>query len=247
MADGAVVYLVHAWNRIHTPYDLASLRDLDDRYEHSLPERFERVLSALAGTRRFTFKTVAREGPPAQTLLAVARTVSADLIVAGRRGFRMLERLVIGSVSTSLVRGASCSVLIVPDRHPLETARLQRHMTGTSTVVSANDWAGELHDFSLRNHHRRTALEIDDLSLGAQIQESGYLFAGASYDPHNHRIQLMFELATGSDEHLTRSIGDVHSVATTCNPADVDFAVCIVSAHGSALLTFLDDHPRQAP
>jgi nucleotide-binding universal stress UspA family protein len=246
VADGATIHLVHTWSRIRTPYPLASLRELDDVYERSLPERFERMRTALGHGRPLVFTTLVREGPAAQTLLDVARTESADLIVAGTRGFGMLERMLVGSVSTALVRGAECSVLIVPGPNATERARLQRHMTGTATVSEPEEWARELEDFARRNQHRRTTLEIDDRSLGAQVQESGYVLTGATYDPHDRRVELMFERPGRAGEHLTRSIADVCNVATTSNTDDQDCALCIETEHGSALLTFLA-HQSEEP
>lgn len=246
VADGATIHLVHTWSRIRTPYPLASLRELDDVYERSLPERFERMRTALGRAHPLVFTTLVREGPAAQTLLDVARTLSADLIVAGTRGFGMLERMLVGSVSTALVRGAECSVLIVPGPDAAERARLQRHMTGTATVSEPEEWARELEDFARRNQNRRTTLEIDDRSLGAQVQESGYVLTGATYDPHDRRVELMFERPGRAGEHLTRSIADVCNVATTSNTDDQDCALCIETEHGSALLTFLAHQSEEA-
>jgi nucleotide-binding universal stress UspA family protein len=56
----------------------------------------------------------ALQGDPVHELLRLAEEIGADLIAAGRHGRGFLGRLVMGSVSTSLVRGAKCSVLIVP-------------------------------------------------------------------------------------------------------------------------------------
>jgi nucleotide-binding universal stress UspA family protein len=239
VADGANIQLVHVWSRIRTPYHLSALRDLDDTYERSLPARFERLRTALGRAHPRMITTVVREGPAAQTVLEVAREVSADLIVAGTRGFGMLERMLIGSVSTALLRGSECSVLIVPGPDAAERTRLQRHMTGTSTVRAPEEWAEELEAFARRNQHRRTSLEIDDRSIGAQVQESGYTLMGATYDPHDRCIELMFEWPNRVCDHLTRSIGNVRNVAVTTNTDQRDGALCIEAQQGSALLTFL--------
>ncbi len=246
IADGAIVHLLHVWSHIRTPQTIAALREIDETYVRSLPERFERVRSAIGRAHRFVFSTIVREGSPAQTVLDVAHEQSADLIVAGRRGFGPIERLLLGSVSTSLVRGAPCSILIVPDADPVTAMRLERHMTGASSVSHSRDWAHELEDFARRNRLRRTALEIDDSSIGAQVQESGYLLTGATFDPHDRCVQLMFEHPDRANDHLTRSIGGVRSIATTCNAVDVDSALCIDTDHGSALLTFPAGKPQKA-
>jgi nucleotide-binding universal stress UspA family protein len=53
-------------------------------------------------------------GNPAVELLALAADTHADLIAAGSHGYGFLARMVIGSVATKLLRGASCGVLVVP-------------------------------------------------------------------------------------------------------------------------------------
>ena len=239
VADDAVIHLAHAWSRIRTPDRLAALRDLDDSYERSLPARFERMIHAIGREHAVSFTTTVREGPAAQMMLEVARSVDADLIVAGTRGYGLLERILIGSVSTAMLRGSERSMLLVPAPDAVERARLQRQMTGASTVAAPDEWAEELEGFARRNRNRRTLLEIDDLSIGAQVQESGYALKGATYDPQDRRIELMFAHPDEATDHLTRSIADVRAVATTCSTDEIDSALCIETEHGSALLTFL--------
>ena len=52
-------------------------------------------------------------GDVADALMHVARVHDAELIVVGTRGLGMRKRLVVGSVSTKLVREAPCDVLVV--------------------------------------------------------------------------------------------------------------------------------------
>jgi nucleotide-binding universal stress UspA family protein len=51
-------------------------------------------------------------GDPASELVEAARQLEADLLVLGRRS-RSLRRLVLGSVSDTVVRHAPCDVLVV--------------------------------------------------------------------------------------------------------------------------------------
>ena len=51
-------------------------------------------------------------GEPAAELLALARSVEAELLIAGARGHTALECLLLGSVSEALVTEAPCPVLI---------------------------------------------------------------------------------------------------------------------------------------
>jgi nucleotide-binding universal stress UspA family protein len=51
-------------------------------------------------------------GDPAEELLAEARTGGHDLVVVGSRGLGTVGRLLLGSVSTQVVDGAPCPVLV---------------------------------------------------------------------------------------------------------------------------------------
>lgn len=61
-----------------------------------------------------TFKTVEELGDPVSRLLAVVEINEADLLVIGRRGAGLAERVVLGSTADRLTHLASCPVLVVP-------------------------------------------------------------------------------------------------------------------------------------
>jgi nucleotide-binding universal stress UspA family protein len=54
------------------------------------------------------------EGDQARAILNFAAEQDADLIACGTHGRSMLERLLVGSVSTRILRSAPCSVLVAP-------------------------------------------------------------------------------------------------------------------------------------
>jgi nucleotide-binding universal stress UspA family protein len=56
---------------------------------------------------------VIEKGDPVKKLLEVAE-VGVDLLVLGSRGFGPVMRLLIGSVSSRVIRGAACPVMVVP-------------------------------------------------------------------------------------------------------------------------------------
>jgi nucleotide-binding universal stress UspA family protein len=53
-------------------------------------------------------------GDPARMLLEYASQVEADVMVIGRRGAGLLERIMLGSVANRIVHDAECPVLLVP-------------------------------------------------------------------------------------------------------------------------------------
>ncbi|MDJ0663642.1 MAG: universal stress protein [Acidimicrobiia bacterium] len=53
-------------------------------------------------------------GDPARMLLEYAHRVDADVMVIGRRGAGLIERIMLGSVANRVVHDAECPVLLVP-------------------------------------------------------------------------------------------------------------------------------------
>jgi nucleotide-binding universal stress UspA family protein len=238
LGDGAVVHLVHAWSRVEAVLPNAVLATFNERYAASLPEKFARMREALGQTDRVTIETLAVEGRPADLVLTVAHSMRADLVVAGTHGRGVVERWLLGSTSSALLRGAECSVLLAPPPPIAERMELVRQMSDTSSVREPAEWDAELRAFVQRNHDRPTALEIDDPKLGAQVQERGLTLVGASYDPHDRRVALMFGDAKRR-VHFTRNLARIRSVAVTSGPHD-DRALWIQSDDGATLVTFLE-------
>jgi hypothetical protein len=63
------------------------------------------------------------DGEPAHELMAFAAEFKADLVAAGAHGRSVLGRLVLGSVSSKLVRTAHCWVLVAPPRQGVSEAQ----------------------------------------------------------------------------------------------------------------------------
>lgn len=66
-------------------------------------------------TNAASVELLLEEGPVADTLLAISESRHIDLIVAGTRGNRRIQRLLLGSVAEKLSRQARCPVLVVPE------------------------------------------------------------------------------------------------------------------------------------
>ena len=60
------------------------------------------------------YETVEELGDPVSRLIAVCETTQADLLVIGRRGAGLAERVILGSTADRLTHLASCPVLVVP-------------------------------------------------------------------------------------------------------------------------------------
>jgi nucleotide-binding universal stress UspA family protein len=52
-------------------------------------------------------------GHPAEQIIHRAETDNIDLVILGRRGMSMFERLILGSISARVLRYAHCPVMVV--------------------------------------------------------------------------------------------------------------------------------------
>lgn len=67
-----------------------------------------------------TVETELLFGSPDSRIVEIAEKISADLIVLGSHGYNAWERLLLGSVSNSVVHHAACSVLVARSRKASE-------------------------------------------------------------------------------------------------------------------------------
>jgi nucleotide-binding universal stress UspA family protein len=81
------------------------------------PEEFRRRADDLDVARRFLSsrgilaETLQARGSPAEVLVDASK--DADLVIVGSASLNRLQRLVLGSVSSQVVRDAACDVLVV--------------------------------------------------------------------------------------------------------------------------------------
>jgi hypothetical protein len=101
-----------------------------------------------------------------------------------------------------------------------------------------SDWMAQLDAFTRRNMGRRGTLEVDDPEVGAQAQEFDYPLRGATYDPHDQRVNLMFGEVGSRVPHLTRGIAGASSVDILQDERGRDLAIRIEHGVGQTLLTF---------
>jgi nucleotide-binding universal stress UspA family protein len=70
------------------------------------------LLSTTQGTAQV--EIIVGEGPVAEHILRVAEQKTPDLIVMATHGRTGVQRLLLGSVTSKVVRAVSCPVLVVP-------------------------------------------------------------------------------------------------------------------------------------
>jgi nucleotide-binding universal stress UspA family protein len=140
LATGAEVVLAHVgpitaesmgdvlpeWVRTYTTGTLARLEELGEELSRKQPIE-----------ARSEFLT----GDPSQQLAEFAGREKVDLVVVGSQGQGLLGRMILGSVSSQLIRGVGCSVFVCP---PAEAARPRRKAPRLARTVQAGSAGADL-------------------------------------------------------------------------------------------------------
>ncbi|MBK8467096.1 MAG: universal stress protein [Chloracidobacterium sp.] len=77
-----------------------------------LSEAVERA-KAILGSKGVAVTTEILFGSPESRIVETAEETQADLIIMGSHGYKTWERMLLGSVSNSVVHHAPCSVIVV--------------------------------------------------------------------------------------------------------------------------------------
>jgi nucleotide-binding universal stress UspA family protein len=111
LGDNATVVLAHV-RPMPTVYDGMGMWEIE--YEEAAKKELAKFAEALNAGAEVQVQKMFLRGNPAAALLDVAEKIRADLIVAGTQGAGFMQRLLVGSVATRLMRHSARSLLIVP-------------------------------------------------------------------------------------------------------------------------------------
>lgn len=233
--EGGLLRLVYVVPATRTILDNVIPREEEERY---LRHRFTQFVGRLTIPSGIAVGEATLDGDPARELLRYAQETGADFVAAGSHGHNLVERMVIGSVTTKLLRGAQCGVLIVP---PISAAHATQRAGGRGLTMRFDEtrWAEVLDDFTRSNVGRRTRLEVDDPEIGAQAQEQDSRLLGIAYDPHDRRIEIMLGELGGGEPHLSRSIADVDSLYILSDIDGRDLALRLRHGAAQTILTLI--------
>lgn len=115
-AAGARIHLAHVSWAPAKEHGWAEAMEWERTYRAGVERRLEELATELRSSGDITVRTHVLTGEAGRELLRLAEQVDADLIAAGSHGAGFLGRIVMGSVSSTLVHGARCSLLIAPPR-----------------------------------------------------------------------------------------------------------------------------------
>jgi nucleotide-binding universal stress UspA family protein len=111
----------HVWlSHVKAPLEIPSetYEGASVIYAQGVLGAFKKIEQRLEKVDLLEVRPVVLEGNVGEELLAFAASHRADLLVTGAHGRTLVERLLIGSVTTKLMRAARCSVLVIPP-HPV--------------------------------------------------------------------------------------------------------------------------------
>jgi nucleotide-binding universal stress UspA family protein len=206
-AQAAIDLLAVPWeiHLVHVLSGMEFLPTLSEEwrgdYESELLERLADFADDLGSPPGCRSQVHVLEGEPSHELLAFAQSKRAELLVAGSHGHSFVGRLLMGSVSTRLIRSAQVPVLVVP---PSE--RSEEILSEVRPGEPQKRWASELTEFTRNNAGRRTTLEIDQPGVGRQECGRDFPLWGVDYDPRRDRLEIMLGRSGTVEGHLTHSL-----------------------------------------
>lgn len=105
------LYLLHVWEPVNMTIggEMAEkLRKNAEAKAMATLEEYKKLLEPCG----LEVELIARSGRPDYVILNVQDELNCDLIVIGSRGLSVLENVIMGSVVTRVLEGASCPVLV---------------------------------------------------------------------------------------------------------------------------------------
>lgn len=232
-APNATVYLVHVAPRDATLNEWSAF---GASYKDNAGDALHKMRECLRVPAGIAVQRLLLQGDPATELMAFATNVKADLIATGSHGHGFVARMLVGSVTTRILRCATCSVLAVPHAAAMTKARVTVERS-TTTMLARQDWSTALESFSRHNAGRRSTLEADDPDIGAQAQENDYPLISVNYDDRSGRVELVFGEVGGVGRQVSRSMGDVDSIEILRNETGQEIAMKMSHGAGHTLLT----------
>jgi nucleotide-binding universal stress UspA family protein len=235
-APGASIYLVHVAPRVGFAHEWDYQ---SGSYKQDAGVALRRVHEQLRVPNGMAVQEILLQGDPATELLALATSVNADLIATGSHGRGFVARMLVGSVTTRLVRCSTCSVLSVPHLAAMTRARTTMEPPALEVIPDAV-WAPELAEFTRRNAGRRGTLEVDEPEIDAQAQVFDFPLVGVDWDSHDKLVEIMLGDAKKGGRHLTHSVSGATSIGIMRDERGRELALRVAHGIGLTLFTFTD-------
>ena len=239
VADDGELVLVHVKSAVNLSDEGAGW--WEEAYTKRTTDLFRRFTALLRPGRGIRVTTRLLHGDVADSILAYARH-DAGLIACGGRQHSFIERMLLGSVSTQLIRRAECPVVVVPDRGVAEpTEESASAVGGVVESWDANAWAGLIERFGRRNAGRPTQLRFKTASpQGAGSVEQGYRLVDATFDRAAARAEIVLTDPDSSNLQVSHRISNVRAVMVSTDASGRDTSLRLDTATGRCTVTLGD-------
>ncbi len=233
ITEGPSVSCVHV--RPRSEFMGVDWAEFDNEYELAMKERFREVENNLEAAN-LRGDLVVLNGDPTRELTEFITYSKVELLVVGVKRRSGRARAIGGRMATRLIRGAPCSVLVIPDIMPRRQT-LPVALGATNVVQDPKLWPETLRNFTSRNAGRIVNLEVDDPEAGALMEATAYPLLGADYDHKDGRLTITLGYTRGVERHLSRTISHPETVSVlSINGRDT--ALAVTHGGGQTLLTF---------
>jgi hypothetical protein len=211
-------------------------------YERRTEDLFRQFTAALQPERGITINTRLLHGDVGATIAAFAHDVGAGVIACGGRRHSFVERMLLGSVSTELIRRAECAVVVVPDRGHESTEEVLPMVGGVVESWDTDAWPGLIERFGRRNGGRPTRLRFKAASpQGAGSVESGYRLVDSSFDRAASRAEIVLSDPESTSSQLSHRISNVRAVMVSTDAAGRDTALRLDTVGGRCTVMCSDE------
>jgi nucleotide-binding universal stress UspA family protein len=106
------LYLMHVWEPIPMTIGGEEAAELREEAETEAVSLLEEYRTMIDGSGILDVELISRSGRPDYEILNVQEELDCDLIVIGSRGMSELESVIMGSVVSGVLEGATCPVLV---------------------------------------------------------------------------------------------------------------------------------------
>jgi nucleotide-binding universal stress UspA family protein len=239
-ADDGRLTLVHVKSAVKLSEEGAGW--WEDAYERRATDLFHRFVAALRAERGITVDTRLLHGDVASVLVAYAREIGAGVIACGGRRHSFIERMLLGSVSTELIRRADCTVAVLPDRGHESGAALLPVAGGVVESWDLSAWPALIEGFGRRNGGRAAQLRFKAASPhGAGSVESGFRLVDASFDRAASRAEIVLVDPDTDGSQLSHRISNVRAVMVSTDATGRDIWLRLDTESGRCTLMVTDE------
>jgi nucleotide-binding universal stress UspA family protein len=229
---------------VHVESAARHLDGRDVRSEADVERRsrtlFARFLDALPNVPALQLDTITLRGDAVGALLRYTEEEEAQLIACGRRRQSLVKRLLVGSVSTALIRGAPCCVLVAPERLEDDDSDAQLVFGEARPSTDPTEWRSLLHELGERNSGRRARLSIEAAAPGGvESVDRGYLLLALEYDRRGERADIILGDPHVVGSHLTHRISGIRRIETVTDPDGREVRVEFDTKSGRCMLDFV--------